>query len=25
VPAAISALVHSVLGSLLAAWWRLRP
>jgi bile acid:Na+ symporter, BASS family len=25
VPGAISALVHSVLGSLLAAWWRLRP
>jgi BASS family bile acid:Na+ symporter len=25
VPAAISALVHSVLGSLLAGWWRLRP
>lgn len=24
VPGAISALVHSVLGSLLAAWWRLR-
>ncbi|MFM8415609.1 MAG: bile acid:sodium symporter [Planctomycetota bacterium] len=25
VPAAISALVHSVLGSILAGWWRLRP
>jgi BASS family bile acid:Na+ symporter len=25
VPGAISALVHSVLGSLLAARWRLRP
>ena len=25
VPGAISALVHSVLGSLLAAWWRRRP
>jgi BASS family bile acid:Na+ symporter len=25
VPGAISALVHSVLGSLLAAWWRQRP
>lgn len=25
VPGAISALVHSVLGSGLAAWWRLRP
>jgi BASS family bile acid:Na+ symporter len=25
VPGAISALVHSVLGSILAAWWRQRP
>jgi BASS family bile acid:Na+ symporter len=25
VPGAISALVHSVLGSMLAAWWRQRP
>lgn len=25
VPGAISALVHSVLGSILAGWWRLRP
>jgi bile acid:Na+ symporter, BASS family len=25
VPGAISALVHSVLGSVVAAWWRQRP
>ena len=25
IPCAISAVVHSVVGSLLAAWWRLRP
>ena len=25
VPCAISSVVHSVIGSLLAGWWRLRP